>query len=132
MFPRLARARSARALTCGWSLVAVGDAASGEVVRGQFDLDAIAREDPDVVHPHLPGDVGEDLVTVLELDAEHGVRQRLGHRPFQDDRVFFGLGQRTTPYNGTRWSRSGSRARERAGAPEAKDYSSGPTCAGQL
>jgi hypothetical protein len=45
------------------------------------------------VHPHLSGDVGEHFVAVLEFDAEHGVRQRLDDRPFQDDRVFFGLGQ---------------------------------------
>src|SRR5947209_19682060 len=51
-------------------LVAVGDAASGEVVGGQLHLDAVTGQDPDVVHPHLPGDVGEDLVAVVELHAE--------------------------------------------------------------
>src|SRR3954447_2319409 len=62
-----------RTFTAPASLVAVGDPASGEVVRGQLHLDAVAREDADVVHAHLPGDVRQDLVLVLELDAEHGV-----------------------------------------------------------
>src|SRR5205809_4799320 len=54
-------------------LVPVGDPAPAEVVRSQFHLHAVAGEDPDVVHPHLPRDVGEHLVAVLELDPEHGV-----------------------------------------------------------
>ena len=37
--------------------------------------------------------MGQHLVAVLELDAEHGVRQRLDDRPLEDDRVFLGLGQ---------------------------------------
>src|SRR5262245_54907931 len=41
------------------SLVAVRDPTSVEVVRGQLDLDLVPREDPDVVHAHLPGDVGQ-------------------------------------------------------------------------
>ena len=74
-------------------LVAVGDPTSFEVVGGQLDLDAIAREDPDVVHAHLAGDVREHLVPVLELDSEHGVGKGLDDRPFQYDCVFFGLCQ---------------------------------------
>src|SRR6266849_1597841 len=68
----------------------VGDPAPGEVVRRQLDLHAIARQDPDEVHPHLPADVREHLVAVLELDPEHRVRQRLDHRPLDLDRVFLG------------------------------------------
>ena len=75
------------------SLVAIGDPTSAEVVGGQFHLHLVAGQDSDVVHPHLSGDVGEHLVPVLELNPEHGVREWLDDRPFQDDRVFFGLGQ---------------------------------------
>src|SRR5262245_43327236 len=53
------------------SLVPVDDAAPAEVVRRQLDQDAIARQDPDEVLPHLAGDVGEDAVLVVQLDAEH-------------------------------------------------------------
>src|SRR5882724_4804182 len=68
----------------------IGDPAPGEVVRGQLDLHPIARQDADEVHPHLPADVREHLVAVLELDPEHRVGQRLDHHPLDLDRVFFG------------------------------------------
>src|SRR5262245_903553 len=70
------------------SLVPVDDPAPGQVVRGQLDENAIPREDPDEVLPHLPRDVGEHAVLVLELDAEHRVRQRLDHRGFHLNRLF--------------------------------------------
>ena len=75
------------------SLEAVRDATSGEVVRGEFYLHLVARQDADVVHPHLAGDVRQHLVAVVELDTEHGVGQRLQDRAFEHDGVFFGLGQ---------------------------------------
>ena len=39
---------------------------------------------------HLPGGMGEDLVIVLEFDAEHRIREQFGYnaRKFQD--FFFG------------------------------------------
>src|SRR5262245_56667444 len=79
------------------SLVAVGDATAGQVVRRELHLDPVAGEDADVVHPHLAGDVREHLVAVVELDAEHGVRQRLDDRAFEHDRVFHRLGQGAPP-----------------------------------
>src|SRR5450755_1681370 len=57
-------------------LVAVNDAAAGQVVRAEFDDDPVTRQDADVVHAHLAADVREYLVTVSELDPEHGVRER--------------------------------------------------------
>src|SRR3954452_4849673 len=60
-------------------LVPIGDTTTREVVRRELDLDLVAGSDTDVVHPHLPGDVSEHLVPVLQLDTEHGVRQRLDH-----------------------------------------------------
>src|SRR5262245_54985737 len=50
-------------------LVAVGDATTAQVVRRELDLDPVARGDADVVHAHLPGDVSENLVPVLQLDT---------------------------------------------------------------
>src|SRR3954447_2180798 len=76
-----------------WLLVPVGDATPAEVVGRELDLHPVAGEDPDVVHPHLPRDVRQYLVTVLQLDAEHGVGQRLDDRAFHHDGVFFGLWQ---------------------------------------
>src|ERR1022692_4718787 len=47
-------------------LVPVGDAPTTEVVGRELDLHAVAGQDPDVVHPHLPGDVREHLVPILK------------------------------------------------------------------
>src|SRR5687768_2448884 len=52
-------------------LVAVGDAASVEVVRRELDLHAVPWKDPDVVAAHLAADVAEHLVLVVELHLEH-------------------------------------------------------------
>ena len=50
------------------------DATPGEVVGGYFDLDAITRKDPDAVHAHFPGTMGQHVMPVFELYLEHGVR----------------------------------------------------------
>ena len=75
------------------SLVSIGDPTAGEVVRSEFHLDLVAWEDSDVVHPHLPGDVREHLVSVVEFDLEHGSRQRLEDLALEYDRIFLWLGQ---------------------------------------
>src|SRR6266852_8425194 len=87
---------SHRTLTDGLTFIpgplleSIRDAAPGQVVRRQLDLDLVPGQDPDEVHPHLAGDVGQHLVAIVQLDAEHRVRQRLHHGPFHLDRVFFG------------------------------------------
>src|SRR2546428_7276970 len=81
----------------------IGDSASSEVVRRQLDLHTVARQDPDEVHPHLPAHVREHLVAVLELDAEHRVRQRLDHRSLDLDRVFLGHRPRIAGAVGADW-----------------------------
>src|SRR2546426_5945494 len=84
-------------------LEAIGDAPAREVVRRQLDLHAVARQDADKVHPHLPADVRQHLVSVLELDPEHRVGQRLDHRPLALDRVFFGHYPRPAGAVGADW-----------------------------
>src|SRR6185437_725042 len=69
-------------------LVAVGDAAAVEVVRRELDLDAVAGEDPDVMAAHLPRDVAQDLVVVVELDLEHRVGQGLRDLALHLDLLF--------------------------------------------
>ena len=53
----------------------VSDAAFREVIGGHFDLYLVAGQDFDVVHAHLAGDMGDDLVSVFQFDAEHGVAE---------------------------------------------------------
>src|SRR5574337_1613582 len=70
-------------------LAAVGDAAFGQVVGREFDGNAVAGEDADVVLAHAPGDVGEDHMPVVQLHAEGGVRQGLDDFAFHLDVFFF-------------------------------------------
>src|SRR3990170_2536018 len=71
------------------SLKPVRDPAAGQVIGRELHLDLVPGEDPDEVHAHLAGHVCQHLVAVLELHAEHGVRQRLHHGAFDLDRIFF-------------------------------------------
>ena len=57
-------------------LVTVSDAAFREVIGGHFNLHLVAGENLDVMHAHFPGDMGDNLVSVLQFDAEHGVAER--------------------------------------------------------
>jgi hypothetical protein len=54
--------------------VTENDATPGEVVRSDFNLDTIPRKDPDAMHAHLPGTVGQHVVAVFKLYLEHRVR----------------------------------------------------------
>src|SRR3954453_18214493 len=59
-------------------LVAIDDAAAVEVVGGDLHADLVAGQHADAEAPHLAGEMGEQLVVVLELHAEQQVRQGLG------------------------------------------------------
>jgi hypothetical protein len=68
--------------------VSVDDARAVEVVRRDLDPHPVPREDPDAEAAHLAGDVSEDCVTVVELHAEHGVRQCLDDLTLELDLLF--------------------------------------------
>jgi len=59
-------------------------------------LHLVAGENADVMHPHLPGDVRKNLVSVLQLNSKHRVGQWLDYVPFNEDRVIFGFTQDKT------------------------------------
>ena len=71
--------RPLRLVTRG-QLAAQGDAAFGEVVGGHLYQNLVARQHPNPVLAHLAGRMGDDLVLVLEFDAEGGVGQQLYDR----------------------------------------------------
>jgi hypothetical protein len=72
-------------------LVAVDDPAACQIVGAQLYDHAVLGEDADVVLAHLAGDMGKNLVTVRQLDAEHRVGESFDHGSFDlDDTVFFG------------------------------------------
>src|SRR5437016_319468 len=70
-------------------LVAIDDPAAAQIVWRELDRHLVARQNLDEVHPHLARDVGQHLVSVLELDAEHRVGQRLDDRSLDLDAFFF-------------------------------------------
>src|ERR1051325_1783507 len=69
-------------------LVPVDDATAGQVVRRELHDHSVLGKDADVVLPHLAADVRQYAVPVGELDAEHGVRQRLDDAPLDLDGAF--------------------------------------------
>ena len=91
----ITRQRSHMGLTDGRtftiSAVPVGDPAAVEVVGAELDLDFVAREDPDVVLPHLPGDGREHgMAAPVELHPEHRARERFDDLAFDLDLLFLG------------------------------------------
>ena len=63
-------------------LESVGDPPAGKVVGRELHEDAVTRKKLYVLDSDVRTDVGEHLVTVIELYFEHIVRQRLSHFPF--------------------------------------------------
>src|SRR5262249_10506493 len=82
--PSSARIASMRAS----SPMPVDDPRPIQVVGRDLDPDAIAREDADPEAPHLAGHVAQDLVAIVELHPEHGVRERLDDLAFAFDLFF--------------------------------------------
>src|SRR5271154_7163174 len=71
------------------SLEAIGDATFGQVVGRHFHQHLVAGKNTDAVLAHAARRVGDDLVLVLELDAEGGVRQQLRHHTRKFQQLFF-------------------------------------------
>ena len=67
------------------SLVAVDDAASGEVVRAQLDDHSVLGQNADVVLTHLAGNVAKHDVSIAQFHAEHRIRQGFDNRAFDFD-----------------------------------------------
>src|SRR6476660_1019645 len=80
-----------------WSAVPIGDSTAVQVVGAELDLDLVARQDADVVLPHLPGDGREHCVAPVELHPEHRARERFDDLAFDLDLLFLG---RQIPFSG--------------------------------
>jgi hypothetical protein len=61
-----------------------------EIVRGHFDLDAIAHDRTDAVTPHPSSRVRDDPVIIVEQDAKTPVRQDLIDQAVEGHQIFFG------------------------------------------
>ena len=58
-------------------LEAVGDTTLGQIVGRHLDQNLVAGQHANAVLAHAAGGVSDDLVFVLELDAESGVGEQL-------------------------------------------------------
>jgi hypothetical protein len=67
----------------------VGDPSFGQVVRGQFDFDAIAGQNFNVVPPDLARNMGKHIEAIVEIHAEHSVRQGIHNGSFHLNQVLF-------------------------------------------
>ncbi len=70
-------------------LEAIRDTTAVEVVYGKLNRNLVARKDLDVVHTHLPGNVRQDFVAVLEFHLEHRIRQCFFYRTLEFDDILF-------------------------------------------
>jgi len=70
--------------------VAEADAALGEVVRREFERDAVSRQDADVMLAHLAGRIGDQFVAVVQGDAKARVGQHLVDHTLHFDQFFLG------------------------------------------
>src|SRR4051812_6041669 len=100
--------------------VAVDDAGAVEVVRRQLDAHAVARQDADAEAAHLPGDVAEDHVIVVELHAEHRVGVGLDDLALELDLLFLcharsSLAADSPPARRLRGARTAPRRRQPGG-----------------
>src|ERR1700682_875087 len=84
-----ARSRSGDAASRATQLLLpIRDAAARQVVRGQLQLHAIARQDADAELAHLSARVRQDGVLVVQLDAIVPAGQLLADRAFDFDACF--------------------------------------------
>ncbi len=81
-----------------WRLTAaVDDPASREVVRGDFDFDAIARDNADKVLAHAAGDMRNHFAADVQLDPKLRIGQRFLDAPVNFNCFFFGHGSIALP-----------------------------------
>ncbi len=80
-FPTLRAARFPGAIT-------IHDAALGQIVRRDLEIDAVARQNLDAVAAQAAGDVCEDRLTRLEFDGERRTREHLLDRSEEFERGF--------------------------------------------
>src|SRR5919109_4865521 len=71
--------RAAHRLRRGGLLLAdaPGNAAAGEVIRGEFNLHPVTNANADEAGAHPTGDMGQHLMPALDLHREHATAARI-------------------------------------------------------
>jgi len=60
-----------------------------KVVGREFDFHAISWQNLNVISANFAGNMRQNVKTVVEIDAEHGVRQRFRYRAFHFNEILF-------------------------------------------
>jgi hypothetical protein len=71
-------------------LISENDSSPAQIVGTHFNTHFIARENPDVVHPHFAGDGSEYFMAVFQLHPEHGIAQSFLNNAILFDQRLFG------------------------------------------
>ena len=66
-----------------------GDSALGEIIRGQFQGNLVARENTNTIAAQPAGQVSQNLAVVVQLDAEQSAGKLFQYRPGNFDAVLF-------------------------------------------
>src|SRR6185312_3997882 len=74
---------------CGMSLVAVGDPALGQIVRGHFESHAVSGKDANAIAPELAGQMRQHRSLLVELNTEKSAGKLLHYRSCYFYTVFF-------------------------------------------
>jgi hypothetical protein len=69
----------------GLVAIPVYDPPAGQVVWRKLDANPIAGRDPNPISSHPASGISDQLVAVLQLHLEHGVRERLSYDPVHND-----------------------------------------------
>src|SRR3989344_4922500 len=85
------RRRLSRGMCCYEKVLvfAVGYPTLRQIVRCQFNLDAVARHETDIVLAHPASDVSYNYMAVFKLDSKLRSRQSLNDGADQFDYLFF-------------------------------------------
>ena len=70
------------------SLGAEDDARATQIIGRKLHCHLVARQDPDVVHPHLAGYETQDDVAVFQFDPEGGVGEVLDDLALHFNQIF--------------------------------------------
>jgi len=67
----------------------IGNAAAGQVIRGQFYSNPVSRENPDVILAHFTGYMCQDDMIIIQFDPEHCIGQGFNDCSFYFNCFFF-------------------------------------------
>ena len=74
-------------------MAAIGDAAAGQIVWREFDIDVVAGRDTNAEPAQAAGEAGQDRVAVFEFDLERRAGKRLDDAADKAQRIFFDDGR---------------------------------------